>query len=192
MLRDGLDANPHVPRGRMTASTRAINLKDKRLHFLLIPSSTRYFGISFLIVALTRPWNYLFETEGGQSCAGINCENCHSFMTVALSVPSKRARFPVEGLCPGSCSDTCKTSPRKSLWGMKVWIIHSMLWRAFLCTSRSQPRRDGPCLCTLSLSWGKPRSRAALPSVVQRYQLPSKFCTDIPAAGGHCRKRAKA
>lgn len=84
MLRDGLDANPHVPRGRMTASTRAINLKDKRLHFLLIPSSTRYFGISFLIVALTRPWNYLFETEGGQSCAGINCENCHSFMTVAL------------------------------------------------------------------------------------------------------------
>lgn len=54
---------------------------------------------------------------------------------------------------------------------------------AFLCTSRSQLGRDGPCLCTLSLSWGKPRSRAALPPVLQRDQLLSEYCTDIPAAG---------
>lgn len=44
-------------------------------------------------------------------------------------------------------------------------------------------RRDGPCLCILPLSWGKPRSRAALPPVLQRDQLLSEYCTDIPAAG---------
>lgn len=92
-------------------------------------------------------------------------------------------RFTVEELCPGNCSDTCKTSPRKSLWG-DVGVNHSQhAWRTFLCISRSQPGRDGPCLCSLSLPWGKPRSRAALPSVLQRYQLLSKFCIDSPGAG---------
>ena len=110
----------------MTASTQGINLKDKCLHFLLAPSSTQYFGISFLIVVLTRPWNYLFQSERGQSCAGINCENCHLFITIALLVYSKHIRFTNEGLCTGNCSNTCKTSLRKNIFGMQVGIIHNM------------------------------------------------------------------
>lgn len=160
----------------MTASTQAINLKDKRSHFLLIPSSTYYFGISFLIVALTRPWNYLFWSERGQSCASINCENCHLFITIALLVYSKCIRFTNEGLSSGNYSDTRKNLSKNKHFG-DVGVNHSQYAQlAFLCTSRSQPTRYGRCPSILSLcpgsSQGAEYSCSTSPSVTK---VPAAF-----------------
>lgn len=104
-------------------------------------------------------------------------------MTVALLVQRQSRRFTVEGLCPGNCSDTGKTSPKKSLWGMEMmWITHNVPGEHFSARpGASLGGRDGHCLCTLP--WGKPRRGAALCPVLQRSQLLPKFCIDIPAAG---------
>lgn len=110
----------------MTASTQATNLKHKRLHFMPIHSSTQYFRISFLIVTLTRLWHYLFQSERGQSHAGINYKNCHLFITIVLLVYSKRVLdFKMKGFVQ-EIAQTCKTSPRKNILGMQVGIIHNM------------------------------------------------------------------